>query len=353
MIIVDLYSTLKSFCETPGVTGSEDKIRKNLISHLKSNVDDILIDRAGNVIATKKGSSPKIMLAAHMDQIGLMINKIDKNGFLRFLTVGGFDDRTLLAQRVLVHTTEKSIYGVIGAKPPHIATPKERKQIVEKKDLFIDVGAKDEKQVEEMGINIGDLVTFDRKLVHLGNDRIVSSSATDNRAGLVMMVRVMEMLSEEDISAEVYAVGTIQEEVGLRGAGLAAYKIYPEYALALDTTVSSDTPGISEQENKLKLGGGPAIKFIDASVIADPKIRDLLINCAEKAEMPYQKDADVRGGTDAGRIFLTKEGIPCGGISVPSRYIHTSVEVVNLDDIENSAKLVVEFIKKSKKLKKK
>lgn len=349
---MDLFSVLKSFSETPGVTGSEDKIREILIGHLKPNVDDIIVDKAGNVIAVRRGSAPKIMLAAHMDQIGLMINKIDKNGFLRFTPVGGFDQRTLLAQRVIVHTTTKDIFGVVGAKPPHIVSPEERKKIVEMKDLFIDVGAKDEEEVNNMGINIGDVVTFDRTLVKLGKDNVVSCAAVDNRSGLAMMVRVMDLLKQEDISSEVYAVGTIQEEVGLRGAGLAAYKIEPDLALALDTCVASDVPGVRDDESKLGVSKGPAIKFIDASVIAHPKIRQLLIDCAEKLKMPYQRDVDIRGGTDAGRIFLTKEGIPCGGVSVPSRYIHTSVEVADIDDIENSAKLIVEFIKKAKKLKK-
>lgn len=315
---------------------------------LKPLCDEIYVDRLENIIATKKGKAgaPKVMLAAHMDEVGLMVKTITKDGYLQFSKMGGIDDRVLLAQRVIVFSKKQPIPGVIGSKPPHIQKEEERKKVVSFDELFIDVGAGGKDDAAAMGISVGDPIAFDVTYTKLGNGNVMGK-AFDNRAGCAAMVETMKLLQDGDCT--VYAVGTVQEEVGLRGAGTAAYALDPDFALALDVTVAGDVPGVRENETSVKLGKGPALTISDAGLIMHPKIMRWILDTAEEAKLPLQLETGLLGTTDAARISLTRQGIPSGTLSVPTRYIHSPAGILNLTDLENTTKLAALAIQKATK----
>jgi putative aminopeptidase FrvX len=338
-----LVEVLEKLSNANGVTGREDEVRDLMKKHLKPYVDETRIDRLGNIFALKKGKkdAPTVMLAAHMDEVGLMIKNITKRGFLQFAKVGGIDDRILFAQKVIVHTDKASLTGVIGSKPPHIQTDEERKKVLEADKLFIDVGAKDKKEAEKMGVHIGDVVSFDTKFARVGKD-VVVGKAFDDRVGCSMIIEVMRRLPKVDCN--VYAVGTIQEEVGLRGATIAAFQVAPDVGIALEATVAGDMPGMREGEAPAKMREGPVLTVADAGLITHPKILTLLINSAKEHKIPYQLETGIRGATDASKIALTREGVPSGVISVAARYIHSPAAILNLDDVEKAIQLAVAAI---------
>jgi len=338
-----LVEALEKLSNANGVTGREDEVRELMKQYLKPYVDETREDRLGNLIAFKKGNkdAPTVMLAAHMDEVGLMIKNIKKKGFLQFAKVGGIDDRVLLAQKVIVHTDKGPLIGVVGSKPPHIQTEEEQKKVVDADRLFIDVGAKDKNEAEKMGVQVGDVVSFDTKFVQIG-ENVVLGKALDDRVGCAMMVETMKRLQKVDCN--VYAVGTIQEEVGLRGATIAAFQVAPDVCIVLETTVAGDMPGVEEGKAPAKMGEGPVVTVADAGLIAHPKILRLLIDSAKEHKIPYQLETGIRGSTDAARISLSREGVPSGVISVATRYIHSPAAILNLDDAEKTVKLAVAAI---------
>ena len=341
MKLVNVLEKLSNAC---GVAGREEEVRGLMKELLKPNVDDIREDKLGNVIGVKKGKkdAPTVMLAAHMDEIGLMVKNITKEGFLQFAKIGGIDDRILVAQKVLVHTDKEPITGVIGSKPPHILKEEERKKVIEADDLFIDVGAKDKQDAQKMGVRVGDAVSFDIKFTRVGKDNVVGK-AFDDRVGCAALIEIMRKLPKVDCT--VYAVGTIQEEVGLRGATIAAFQLYPDVGIALDVTVAGDVPGVKEVEAPAKIRAGPALTVADAGLITHPKVLRLFIDSAEENKIPYQLETGLRGTTDAARIALTREGVPSGVISIPTRYIHSPASLLSLKDVENAVKLAVAAVK--------
>jgi endoglucanase len=347
----ELFDLLKKLSEFISPSGFENDVREFVKDYFAKTADRVYIDALGNVIAVKKGSrgSGKIMIAGHMDEIGLFISHIDEKGFLRALPIGGVFERALIFQRVLIRTREGKIFrGVIGLKPPHIAKPEEARQVPELRELFIDVGAGSRAEVEKMGIRIGDVAVYDRDLVLLSQDR-VSGKAIDDRVGLLVAMKSFEMI--ENNQADIYAVATVQEEVGLKGARTAAFSISPDAALALDVTIASDVPGTAEHEWFTQLGKGPAIKIADgrgaSGLIANMEIVNKLIAIAQELNIPYQIEVAAGGTTDASAIQLNKEGVPAGVISIPARYIHSPVEVIDLNDVMNAIRLTKGFCEKS------
>jgi endoglucanase len=340
-----LSATLEKLSNVCGVTGSEAPVRELLSQLLRPYVDELIVDRLENVIAIKKGKQgkPKIMLAAHMDEVGLMVKTITKDGFLQFSKIGGIDDRILPAQKVVVHTKNGVYSGIIGSKPPHVQKVEERSKVLVFDDLFIDVGAESRADAEKMGVSIGNSVSFDTKYVALNNN-LVMGKAFDNRAGCLAMVETLKLLGETDCT--VYAVGTVQEEVGLRGAGTAAFGVDPDIALALDVTVAGDVPGVREYDTSVKTGKGPVLTVSDSGLITHPKILRWLLDTAEEEKIAVQLESGLMGSTDAAKISLTRQGIPSGTISVPTRYIHSPAAVLNMQDIANSAKLAKVAIQK-------
>ncbi len=346
----EMFRLLKKFCEAVSPSGFEDEIRQRVIGELEPYADKLWIDAMGNVIAVKKGRGEgKLMLAAHMDEIGLMISAITKEGFLKFVPIGGWRDQILPGQRVLIKTLDgKVVRGVIGIKPPHVMKPEEAKQAIPMTEMFIDVGASSREEAEKMGITVGSVAVMDRDMQRLGNPDRVTGRAFDDRVGVAVMVAAFRML--EDIPVDVYAVATVQEEVGLKGARTAAFAIAPDLGLAIDVTVAADVPGVPEHDYITCIGKGPAIKVMDgrsgSGHIAHPAIRDLLIRTAKEEGIPYQLEVLPGGTTDASAMQLTREGIPVGTVSVPTRYIHSPVEVLSLEDAVNAARLVAGFAKR-------
>lgn len=334
---------LKKLCETPGISGYESLVTKVIRDELQGLCDNVETDCLGNVIALKKSSDgqaakKKIMLAAHMDQIGFLVKSIDKNGFIRFARVGGFDPKTLVAQRVIIHG-KKELIGVIGSKPIHVLEEAEKRKAPNFKDFYIDVGLQKE-EVEEL-IQPGDYITFDRDFVQM-NDKMVTSLALDNRVGVYVIIEALKRVKNNQV--DIYAVATSQEEVGLRGALTSSYAIEPDVGIALDVTIAMDTPGIKEEEKGCTLGKGTAISVMNSSVIAHRGLYKFLKELADENKIKYQIDIMERGGTDAGSIQKARCGVITGGISIPSRYIHSVVEMCHTDDIEATIQLLVCFL---------
>ena len=337
---------LKKLSNAPGISGFENEVRNLMTVELNEYVDEISVDNMGNLIAIKNGDpgNKKVMLAAHMDEIGLMVRFIDKKGFIKFSKIGGINDQMLLNQTVYIQTAKGNVTGVIGSKPPHKMKEAERKKILEFEDMFIDIGAPSKEEALKR-VNIGDPIIIEQEFRELGNN-LVMGKALDNRVGCAILIEVMKQVESE---ATLYGVGTVQEEVGLKGAKTSAFGINPDMALALDVTISGDHPGIKEEDAPAQAGKGPAIILTDASgrgLITHPQVKELLISTAEEEGIPYQLEVSDGGTTDATSIHLTREGIPTGVISPASRYIHTPVSVVNLDDVENAVRLILAVLKR-------
>ena len=342
MTLVEALEKLSNAC---GVAGREEEVRSLMKKFLKPHVDEVVEDRLGNVIGIKKGdkNAPKVMLAAHMDEIGLLVKTISKEGFLQFAKIGGIDDRLLLAQKVMVYTEKGALHGIIGSKPPHIQKEEERKRVLSWDELFIDIGAESREEAGKMGVAIGDMVCFDIKFARIKKN-IVIGKAFDDRAACAVMIEVMKGLRKTECT--VYAVGTVQEEVGLRGATTSAFGIDPDFGLALDVTVAGDTPGVKEVEAPIKMNKGPSLTIADSGLIAHPKVLRLLIDAAKEKRIPYQLETGLTGSTDAARISLTHSGVPSGVISIPTRYIHSPTSMLSLKDAENAVKLTIAAVQK-------
>jgi endoglucanase len=347
-MLVSLSENLEKLSNACGVAGREEEVRNLMTKLLKPHVDEVYVDKLENVIAIKKGkkTAPKVMLAAHMDEVGLMVKTITKEGFLQFAKMGGIDDRILLAQKVIVYTEKGALPGIVGSKPPHIQKEEERKKVLTYDELFIDVGAKSLENAAKMGVKVGDVIGFDVKYARIGKDTVIGK-AFDDRAGCAVMIETLKLLEKTDCT--IYAVGTVQEEVGLRGAGTAAFGVDPDVGIALDVTVAGDVPGVREIDTTVKMGKGPTLTVSDSGLITHPKVLRLLFAAAEENKIAYQLETGLMGTTDAARISLTRQGVPSGVISIPTRYIHSPVGMLSLKDAENSAKLTAAAIQKIQK----
>jgi putative aminopeptidase FrvX len=346
--MMSISENLEKLSNACGVTGREEEVRNLMIKLLNPYADKVFVDKLENVIALKKGkkNAPKVMLAAHMDEIGLMVKTITKEGFLQFTKMGGIDDRILVAQQVIVYTDKGALRGIIGSKPPHIQKEEERKKILAYDELFIDVGAQDKEDATKKGVKVGDPVGFDAKYAKIGEDTVIGK-AFDDRVGCAVMVETLKLLKKTGCT--IYAVGTVQEEVGLRGAATAAFSIEPDVGIALDVTVAGDVPGVREIDTTLKMGKGPAITVTDAGLITHPKVLRLLLDTAEKSKIAYQLETGLMGTTDAARISMTREGVPSGTVSIATRYIHSPIGMLSLKDAEDSAKLTAAAIQRIQK----
>jgi endoglucanase len=344
----NIISLLEKFSNAHGISGYESEVREIFKEEISPFVDEIKIDKMGNLIAIKKGGKPSVMIASHMDEIGLMAKYIDDRGYIYFVTVGGFSDQTLLSQRVIVHTKKGNLIGVIGSKPPHIMEAEEQKKVIQAKNMFIDIGAKNKKDAEKLGVEIGSPITIDRKFEILENN-LVTGKALDNRAGLVMLIEAMKRISRTKTKnlPTIYAVGTVQEEVGLKGAHTSAFEINPDVAIATDVNIPGDYPGVEKKDSEIELGKGASITVMEASgrgVIVQEKVLEWLKETAKKNKIKYQLDVGRGGMTDATAIHLTKSGIPTGVISAPTRYIHSPVEVLNINDLDEGAELIAKSV---------
>ncbi len=341
MIDIDLLARL---CEAPGAPGREERIREVVIAEMRPYVDEITVDPMGSVAGIRRGGGgPRVMLAAHMDELGFLVTHVDDEGFIRVIPLGGFDPKTKIAQRVIVHGTE-DLLGVMGAKPIHIMSDEERKRLPKPDDHFIDVGLPAER-VREV-VRKGDPVTRERTLARLGD--LVTCKSLDNRAGLYVMLRALQRLGDHD--CEVVAVATTQEEVGLRGARVAAQRLRPDVGLAIDITLANDGPGAKPHERVTAIGGGAAIKAYDSGVIVPREVIDHLVRIADERGIPHQLEIMSRGGTDTRELQLAGDGALAGCVSIPTRYVHQVVETCHPDDLEASADLVAAFCETARDL---
>ncbi|WP_292485467.1 M42 family metallopeptidase [Methanohalobium sp.] len=348
-----IQKLIEKLSNAHGISGSENNIRNIMEEEIRPYVDDIRTDKNGNLIATKKGSGPTIMLAAHMDEIGLMVKYIDDNGFIRFVKVGGWFDQTLYNQRVVINTENGPIKGVIGAKPPHVMSDEDKKKPIKAEDMFIDIGAKDKEDAENLGVQVGSTISLDRDFEPLANG-FMTGKAFDNRAGVAVAIEIMKQLSKMDVDIKptIYAVGTVQEEVGLKGARTSAFGLNPDAAIALDTTIPGDHPGIEKKDSALEIGEGCVITVMDAGgrgLIADKNIVKWLKETGDENDIPYQMDVSDGGTTDATAIHITREGIPSSTISIATRYIHSPVELLSIDDMKSAVDLVTKAILNTEK----
>jgi len=327
-----LEKLIKKLTETYGPSGREDKIREVIKTEVEGLADEIRTDYLGNLIVLKKGSASEdtkpIMLAAHMDEIGLMITHVDKEGFLRFTNVGGVAPSRLVGTRVVLPSGQK---GHVFHEPL-----KDLKELDLEK-MYIDIGAKDQEEAKKH-VTIGDIAVYDQNLVNLGN-RLMAKAMDDRIGCAVLIMALQEMKNNPN---DVYFVFTSQEEVGLRGARTSAYGLNPGLGIAVDVTMTGDTPEAKKMD--VKLGGGAAIKVKDSSMITSPLVKDKMVEIAEKENIKYQLEVLSRGGTDAGAINLTREGILAGCISIPCRYVHSPGEMVDSGDVEAAVKLLVKII---------
>jgi len=333
-------SLLEEICQTPGAPGHEERIREVVIRELEPLVDDLRVDAMGNVITHKKGKkgAKKLMLAAHMDEIGFLVRHVDDNGYIRFTTLGGFDPKTLVAQRVLVHTKKGDLLGVMGTKPVHVMTDEEKKAGLKIDNFYIDVGLP-AKEVQKR-VSIGDTVTRERSFTRVGET--LNTKSMDDRVGVFVMIEAVRKLKRHDV--ELYAVATVQEEVGLRGATTAANDINPDIGIALDVTLANDIPDIKPQDRITELGKGAAIKVMDASFIAHRKLVDFMVKTATTKKIPHQLEVLTAGGTDSGAMQKAMSGSIAGCVSIPCRYVHQVIEMCHPDDIQASIDLLAEVI---------
>ncbi len=342
----NLMRMLKEITETSGVPGYEKDIRE-LIRRYVEPLGEILEDRLGSLIVRKKGEkeSPKIMLSAHMDEIGFMVKSITKDGFIKFLPLGGWWDQVLLSQRVIIKTTKGDIVGVIGSKPPHILTEEERKKVLEKKDMYIDIGAKSEEEAREMGVSPGDPIIPQSEFTPLYNNKLLLGKAWDDRVGCALGIEVLRELHNFPHPNTIYVSFTVQEEVGLRGATTSSYLINPDVGIILESDIATDVPG-TEQEKPISLGKGPSLILYDATMIPNTNLRRLFIETAEILNIPLQFSVLERGGTDGGRIHINAKGVPSIVIGIPARYIHSHAGIIHLDDFLTAKNLILEVIKR-------
>jgi endoglucanase len=340
-----VIETLEELSNAFGVVGREEEVRRLMKQLLLPHVDEIEEDALGNIIGCKTGKTkaPKVMLAAHMDEIGLLVKTISKDGFLGFTKMGGIDDRILLARKVNVYTDGGPLHGVISSKPIHIQKEEERKKIITYDNLFIDVGAESREDAVKKGVKVGNPVGFDITFSKVDEETFVGK-AFDDRVGCAVMVETLKLLGDSEIP--VYAVGTVQEEVGLRGAATAAYRIHPDLGVAIDVTLAGGVPGVKENEAPIKMRQGPSLTVADRGLITHPKALKLLVDTAEENGIPYQLETGLPGATDAAKISLTREGVPSCVISIPTRYVHSPAEMVSLRDVDNAVKLATSVLPK-------
>lgn len=336
---------LKKLTLATGVPGYEGPIRKVILDALKGHVDSAEVDLLGNVIAHKKGKGPVVAIAGHMDEIGFLVSFIEeKTGFLRVQPLGGFDPVTLVAQRVLVHGKDGDLVGCIGRKPIHILTDDEKKKPVEVNDLFIDVGMPSEEVAKKVAV--GDVVTMKQDFIQYGD--VVSGKAIDDRVGVYVGIEAMKRAKK--LGCDLYFVASTQEEVGVRGATVAGYRIHPQISIALDVCIAADMPGVADRDQVSQMRKGVAVSLKDARSISHPGLVRAFLDLAAKKKIPHQITLATRGGTDAGAMQLARDGSAAITLSIPTRYVHSVVETVHTGDIEAAIALLAAFLETASKV---
>jgi endoglucanase len=341
---------LKEITEASGVPGYEGDVRAIMRRYLEAGDLQVEVeqDKLGSFIGKHTGAEggPRVILAGHMDEIGFMVRHVTKEGFVKFVPLGGWWDQVLLGHRVIVKTRQGDVVGVLGAKPPHLLDAEARKKIVEKKEMYIDVGARSEEEIREMGVRPGDPIIPVSEFTVMAGPGCYLSKAFDNRVGCALAIEAVRRLAAEGHPNVAYAVGTVQEEVGTRGAKTSAFAVNPDVGIVLEVDIAGDVPGIKPEESDVKLGGGPTLLVYDARMIPNLKLRDMVIATAEEMGIPLQFSAMPGGATDGAQIHLHNEGVPTVVIGVPTRHIHSHNTILCREDYDQALELIVALVKK-------
>ena len=346
MTMPESKALLKSLTDVNGISGHEMQVKSLMKDYLTPVSDEIVEDRLGGIFGKKNAThgTKSLMISGHLDEIGFIVTQIDEQGYIYFTPIGGWWNQVMLSQKVTITTENgKEIRGIIGSKPPHALSPEERKKPVDIKNMYIDIGVGSKEEAKEAGIELGNMITPYSEFESLANDKYLTAKAFDNRYGCALAVDVLQQLKDENIDINLYAGATVQEEVGLRGAKVAANLIKPDLAIAVDVGVAYDVPGMTGEKNEGKLGDGPLAILMDATSIAHDGLRKHIKDVAEHHNIPVQWATTPGGGTDAGSIHVANEGIPTITIGVPLRYMHSNVSVLNIDDYTNSVRLITEI----------
>ncbi|RCW62670.1 M42 family metallopeptidase [Saliterribacillus persicus] len=338
----ETLALFKTLTELPGAPGDESKVRDFMKQELNKYADEMIEDRLGGVFGVKKGKGPKVMVAGHMDEVAFMVTQITENGMLRFQPLGGWWSQVLLSQRVEIKTKKDSIIGVIGSIPPHNLTEAQRKKPMEQKNMLIDVGADDKEDVLKMGIRPGDSIIPVSPFTPMANEKKILAKAWDNRYGCGLAIELLKELQNETLPNQLYSGATVQEEVGLRGAQVAANMIEPDIFYALDASPANDMSGDKNEFGQL--GKGALLRIFDRSMITDHGMKEFLLDTAESNNIPYQYFIS-QGGTDAGRVHISNQGVPSAVVGICSRYIHTHASIIHIDDYAAAKHLITELVK--------
>lgn len=338
---------LKALTEAPGVPGYEAPVREVVRRYL-APLGELSQDKLGSVICRKEGTAerPRVMLAGHMDEIGFMVKHITKEGFIKFLPLGGWFDQVLLGQRVVIKTRQGDVVGVIGAKPPHLLPPEERNKVVTKDKMYIDIGATSKEEVEAAGVRPGDPIIPRADFVPLANGKSYLAKAFDDRVGVAVMIRALQELQGVEHPNTVYGVATVQEEVGVRGAHTSVWAVEPDVAIVLESDIAGDVPGIQPEQSSVKLGQGPTVLLYDRLMIPNLKLRDLVLDTAEAEGIPVQVSYVEGGATDGAAIHLFKTGVPTVVLGVAARHIHSHSSIIHRDDFDRAVQLLVAVLRR-------
>ena len=336
---------LQALTEAHGVPGYETEVRA-VLRDTMAPLGELSRDKLGSLICKQAGDGPRVMLAGHMDEIGLIVTHIDDDGFLKFLQLGGWWDQTILSQRVIVKTHQGDIVGVVGAKPPHLISADERTKMVKKSDMYIDVGSTSKAETEAAGVRVGDPVVPDSAFVVMAGGKTYLAKAFDNRVGCAVVIDVLRHFRDAPHPNALYGVQTVMEEVGLRGATTSVRAVDPDVAIILEADIAGDVPGIKKEQSSVRLGGGPALSVFDARMIPNLALRNLVIDTAAAEGIPLQFSNMPGGSTDGGAIHLNHIGVPTVVVGVPARHIHSHGSIIHRDDYDNAVKLVTVLVAK-------
>lgn len=332
----------KTLTELPGAPGNEHMVRNFMREELGKYSDEVVQDKLGSIFGVRRGDGPVVMAAGHMDEVGFMVTAITENGMLRFQTLGGWWSQVLLAQRVQIITENGPVVGVIGSIPPHLLDEEKRKKPMEMKNMLIDIGADDREDAIKIGIKPGQQIVPICPFTPMANEKKILAKAWDNRYGCGLSIELLEALKDEKLPNTLYSGATVQEEVGLRGAQTAATMIKPDIFFAMDASPANDMTGDKKEFGHL--GKGTLLRILDRSMVTHRGMREFILDTAETHNIPYQYFVSP-GGTDAGRVHLTNEGVPSAVIGICSRYIHTSASIIHVDDYAAAKELLVKLVK--------
>lgn len=332
----------KILTELQGAPGDESRVREYMAKELAQYSDELIYDNLGGVFGVKKGNGPRVMVAGHMDEVGFMITQITENGMLRFQPLGGWWNQVLLAQRVQIMTENGPIIGVIGSIPPHNLTPEDRAKPMDIKNMLIDIGADDREDALNIGVQPGNTVVPICPFTPMANEKKILAKAWDNRYGCGLSIELLKELKNESLPNELYSGATVQEEVGLRGAKVAANMIKPDVFYALDASPANDMAGKKEEFGQL--GKGALLRIFDRTMVTHRGMREFILDTAETHQIPYQYFVS-QGGTDAGSVHISNDGVPSSVIGICSRYIHTSASMIHIDDYAAAKELIVKLVK--------